>query len=127
MDKYKVLSPVDHDNKPYEVGASISLTVDAAAPLLLVGAIQSEIENKSGNTQSVADIKKSLDDLKIEYPAKAKKDELLSLLAEAQKKQADEILETKKQLDDLGVEYPVDADKATLDALLDKVTTPGND
>ena len=37
---YTVKTPVNHDNTPYEPGASIELEQKDAAPLLQVGAIE---------------------------------------------------------------------------------------
>lgn len=39
MSKFKVITPVEHDGKRYEVGESISLDEKTAAPLLAVHAI----------------------------------------------------------------------------------------
>ncbi len=36
---YKVLTPIDHDNKRYAIDKPIELTDEEAAPLLAVGAI----------------------------------------------------------------------------------------
>jgi hypothetical protein len=45
--KYKVLDPVEHNKKRYEVGAEIELDEVDAAPLLALKAIaEAEIETK---------------------------------------------------------------------------------
>lgn len=40
MPKFKVLAPIVHNDKRYEINSPITLDDDTAAPLLAVGAIE---------------------------------------------------------------------------------------
>lgn len=46
MKSYTVISPVDFDNKRYEIGAAISLDDERAQALLAAGAIEPRAEKK---------------------------------------------------------------------------------
>jgi hypothetical protein len=40
MSRYVVKSPLNHNNKPYEIGKTLELTDEEAAPLLPLGVIE---------------------------------------------------------------------------------------
>lgn len=118
-DKYQVINPVE-----FKQGEEIGFDGDVPKGLAAVfGEDEAPANTGGSNEPTVAELKAKLDALKAEYPAKAKKEALLELLAAAEKAketEADDVAELKKQLDELEVEYAEDADKATLETLLNE-------
>lgn len=57
MPKFKVLAPVVHNDKRYEIDSPITLDDETAAPLLAVGAIELPAEPAPADNKKPADKK----------------------------------------------------------------------
>lgn len=87
MKKVKVLSPVRFDGQRYAVDDEFTMVPEEAERLVGLGVLEVIGDAEEDETMTVPEIKAALDELKVEYDKKAKKDELLALLEAQEQKE----------------------------------------